>query len=373
MLSEAKHLGISHQPRAGAEGRGFNPAERQGCDSIPSRALDLVVQASCLRWILGAGSQRIVATWKRRQDACAARSSQRARDQKGPGRLRAAGLNPPPSRVACEKSKLAIACGVVALAMASAAAAPAQATNASVRPAILRNVGIDQKLDQQVPLDLLFHDETGKVVRLRDYFGTRPVILSLVYYNCPMLCTTALNGLLDGLTQINFRLGDQFEVITVSFDPTEKPSLAAAKKALYVGLYGRPGAAEGWHFLTGDEASIRQLTQAVGFRYNYDPASQQYIHATGIILLTPEGKLSRYFYGIRYPAGDLRLGLVDASEHKIGSAVDEVLLYCCQYDPETGKYSLVISRVLKVGAAITVLSLGALILIMFRTGGKSTA
>jgi protein SCO1 len=257
--------------------------------------------------------------------------------------------------------------------MASAPTAPAQARNASVHPAILRNVGIDQKLNQQIPLDLLFRDEAGKTVRLGDYFGTRPVILSLVYYNCPMLCTTALNGLLEGLKQINFKLGDQFEVVTLSFDPTEKPSLAAAKKALYVGLYGRPGAAEGWHFLTGDEDSIRQLTQAVGFRYNYDPTTQQYIHATGIILLTPKGKLSRYFYGIQYPAGNLRLGLVDASEHKIGSPVDAVLLYCCQYDPETGKYSLVISRVLKVGAAITVLSLGTLILFMFRTGGNSRA
>ena len=245
--------------------------------------------------------------------------------------------------------------------------AQAQVRNASQVPPILRNVGIDQKLNQQVPLDLPFRDEAGDVIRLGDYFGSKPVILSLVYYECPMLCTTALNGLLQGLKELKFDVGQQFNVVTVSFDPTEKPPLAAAKKALYVGMYGRPGAADGWHFLTGDQDSIRRLTEAVGFRYNYDPSIKQFVHATGLIVLTPQGRIARYFYGIQYPSGSLRLGLVEASQGKIGSPVDAVLLYCCQYDPQTGKYSLIIARALKIGAAITILSLGGLILVMFRS------
>jgi protein SCO1 len=245
--------------------------------------------------------------------------------------------------------------------------------SSSVRPPILRDVGIDQRLNEQVPLDLQFHDDTGNTVRLRDYFGQKPVILSLVYYDCPMLCTTVLNGLLESLKQLKFTVGDQFNVVTVSFDPTEKPSLAAAKKAVYVGLYGRAGAPESWHFLTGDEASIRQLTRAVGFRYNYDPQTKQYVHATGIMVLTPQGRLARYFYGIKYPAGNLRLGLVEASQGKIGSPVDEILLYCCQYDPQTGKYSLIISRAIKIAGGVTVLCLGTMILVLFRGGRQAHA
>jgi protein SCO1 len=244
---------------------------------------------------------------------------------------------------------------------------------ADYRPAILRNVGIDQKLNQQVPLDIPFRDENGNTVRLGDYFGQKPVILSLVYYECPMLCTTSLNGLDSSLKELKFNLGNDFNVVTVSFDPTEQPSLATAKKALYVGLYGRPGAAAGWHFLTGDEASIQRLTQAVGFRYSYDPTIKQFIHATGIIVLTPQGKVARYFYGIQYPAGNLRLALVEASHEKIGNPVDEILLYCCEYDPMTGKYSLIISRVLQVGAAITIVSLGTLMLVMFKSAPNSRA
>jgi len=247
------------------------------------------------------------------------------------------------------------------------ARASAQVRNAGAKPAILRDVGIDQKLSQQIPLDLPFRDSTGKTVLLGDFFGKRPVILSLVYYECPMLCTTALNGLEQSLKDMKFNLGQDFDVVTVSFDPTEQPSLAAAKKAVYVGLYGRPGAAEGWHFLTGDQDSIQRLTQSVGFRYTYDPNIKQYIHATGIVVLTPQGKVSRYFYGIQYPAGSVRLGLVEASQGKIGNPVDEVLLYCCEYDPETGKYSFIIARVLQVGAAVTILSLGTLMLVMFKS------
>ncbi|HEV2176868.1 MAG TPA: SCO family protein [Terriglobia bacterium] len=239
-------------------------------------------------------------------------------------------------------------------------------------PAIFRDVGIDQKLNNQIPLDLEFQDETGKTIHLGDYFGQKPVVLILVYYDCPMLCTTALNGLLESLKQLKFTVGDEFNVVTVSFDPTEKPSLAAAKKAVYVGLYGRPGAAAGWHFLTGSYDSIRRLTEAVGFHYHYDPATKQYIHATGIMVLTPAGKLSRYLYGIQYPSGTLRLSLVDASAGKIGNPVDAILLYCCQYDPQTGKYSLVISRALKIAGLVTVLSLGTMMIVMFRAGGNHT-
>lgn len=246
------------------------------------------------------------------------------------------------------------------------------ASNPNSTPPILRDVGIDQKLNDQIPLDLVFRDESGSVVHLGEYFRQKPVVLVLAYYDCPMLCTLVLNGLVHSLKEMKFNVGQQFEVVTVSFDPTEKPALAAAKKAIYVSLYNRPGAAAGWHFLTGDESSIHRLTQAVGFHYNYDSQTRQYIHATGIMVLTPEGRLARYFYGIRYPAGNLRLGLVEASQGKIGSPVDEVLLYCSQYDPATGKYSVIISHVLKIAALVTILSLGSLVLAM-SLGGKHAA
>ena len=242
-----------------------------------------------------------------------------------------------------------------------AAAIPASAPASSTLPPVFRDVGIDQKLNSQIPLDLSFQDETGEEIRLGQYFGQKPVVLVLAYYNCPMLCTLVLNGLLDSLEELRYNVGDEFEVVTVSIDPSEKPALAAAKKAIYVGLYGRRNAGGGWHFLTGDEPSIRQLAEAVGFRYNYDPNTRQYVHATGIMVLTPAGRLARYFYGIKYPSGNLRLALVEASQGKIGSPVDQLLLYCSQYDPATGKYSVVVSHVLKLAALATVLSLGALI------------
>jgi protein SCO1/2 len=235
-----------------------------------------------------------------------------------------------------------------------------------VRPSLLKEDGIDQKLNQSVPLDLAFRDEHGKAVQLGEYFGKKPVILSLVYYNCPMLCTQVLNGLESSLKLIPTDIGKQFDVVTVSIDPTERPVLADAKQALYTGLYGRPGAAAGWHFLTGDEQQIRQLANAVGFRYAYDPDSKQYAHSSAIMLLTPEGKISRYFYGIQFPSRDLRLGLVEASAGKIGSPVDQVLLFCYHYDPSTGKYGLLISRLIQAAAGATVLTIGALILVLYR-------
>jgi protein SCO1/2 len=235
-----------------------------------------------------------------------------------------------------------------------------------VRPSLLKEVGIDQKLNQSIPLDLDFRDEHGKSVQLREYFGQKPVILSLVYYNCPMLCTQVLNGIESSLKLIPMDIGKQFNVVTVSIDPTERPVLAEAKQALYTGLYGRPGAAEGWHFLTGDEQQIRQLANALGFRYAYDPDSKQFAHASAIMLLTPEGKISRYFYGIQFASRDLRLGLVEASEGKIGTPVDQVLLFCYHYDPSTGKYGLLISRLIQTAGAITVLAIATLILVLYK-------
>ncbi len=243
-------------------------------------------------------------------------------------------------------------------------ALPAQAQNQ--RPPLLRDVGLDQRLNEQAPLDLSFRDEVGRAVRLRDYFGKKPVVLSLVYYECPMLCTMVLNGLLRSLRAIRFDAGNQFQVVIVSIDPRETPAIAAAKKETYLGQYRRAGASEGWHFLTGAEPEIQQLARAVGFRYAYDPKTGQYAHASGVIVLTPEGKLSRYFYGIEYSARDLRLGLVEASANKIGSAVDQVLLFCYHYDPLTGKYGLIIMNLLRAAGVATVLALGSFVVVMFR-------
>jgi protein SCO1/2 len=234
---------------------------------------------------------------------------------------------------------------------------------------ILNDVGIDQKLNAQLPLDLKFRDESGRSVSLGDYFGTRPVILVFVYYECPMLCTLTLNGLVRDLRAIPFDAGKQFDVVTVSFDPRETPDLAAGKKRTYIEEYRRPTAAAGWHFLTGDEFAIEQLTHAAGFRYKYDPESQQWAHATALMVVTPEGRLSRYLFGIEYSARDLRLSLVEAAGHRIGSPVDRVLLYCYHYDPVTGKYGLVIMNVLRLTGIATVLTLAGSILMMIRRDG----
>src|SRR5690242_1165362 len=242
--------------------------------------------------------------------------------------------------------------------------APVQ--SAGIRPALLRDVGLDQKLGNAIPLDLTFRDEHGSPVQLRHFFGEKPVVLTLVYYQCPMLCTEVLNGLLRSAKELPLEIGKDFTIVTVSIDPTERPILANVKHELYTGLYGRPGGPRGWHFLTGDETQIKLLAQAVGFRYAYDSASGQFAHASGIMLLTPEGKLARYFYGISYPPRDLRLGLVEASQGRIGSPIDQILLYCFHYDPATGKYGLLISRVIKAAGALTVLSLGFVIAILFR-------
>ena len=234
------------------------------------------------------------------------------------------------------------------------------------RPVALRGVDLEQKLGSQVPLDLEFRDAAGRTVKLNDYFGRRPVILNLVYYSCEDLCPLVLEGLIRSLRPLTFNIGDQFDVVTLSFDSRDTPALAAAKKSDALKQYARPGAGEGWHFLTGDETAIRRLTEAVGFRYNYESDKDRFGHASGIILLTPEGKVARYFYGIEFSPRDLRLGLIEAADKKIGSPIDQLLLFCYHYDPATGKYSLLITNLIRLGAAATVLALATFIGVMLR-------
>ena len=269
-------------------------------------------------------------------------------------------------------SMVPLASGLLSFALlAYPAVCTAQVTgpvqNIGVRPKLLKDVGIDQKLNEAIPLGLTFHDETGSPVKLSEFFGQKPVVLALVYYNCPMLCTQVLNGLDRSLKDVPMDIGKDFNVVTVSIDPSETPRLASVKRDLYTGIYGRPGAAQGWHFLTGEESQIRQLANAVGFRYAYDADSKQFAHASAVMVLTPGGKISRYFYGITYLARDMRLGLVEASEGKIGSAIDQVLLFCYHYDPVTGRYGLLISRVIKAGGLLTVLAIGILVLVLSRS------
>lgn len=232
------------------------------------------------------------------------------------------------------------------------------------------NVGYDQRLDAQVPLDLTFVDEAGKTTPLRSYFDGKPAILVLAYYDCPMLCTLVLNGLVKALRTLSLSVGTDFNVVTVSFDAREKPALAAEKKKIYLQAYNRSGAEQSWHFLTGTEDAIQQLTRTVGFRYEYDQKSNQFAHASGIMILTPEGKISKYFYGIEYSARDVRLGLVEASEGKIGSLVDQVLLLCFHYDPAGAKYSLLVFRIVQVTGLGVLLLLGSYIFFQIRREKK---
>jgi protein SCO1/2 len=233
-------------------------------------------------------------------------------------------------------------------------------------PAPLREIGFDQNIDQRVPLDTMFRNEAGATVRLGDYFGTRPVVLVFAYYDCPMLCTQVINGLSSALGVMSLNPGKDFEIVTVSFNPHDTPASATAKKAVYLERYHRPGAAEGWHFLTGDQPQIDRLTKAAGFRYAWDAETKQFAHPSGVIVLTPDGRLSKYLFGIEYGPRDLRLGIVEASEGKIGTPVDALLLYCYHYDPMTGRYGLAIMRAIRMAGAATVLALGAFIVVMVR-------
>jgi len=234
-------------------------------------------------------------------------------------------------------------------------------------PTALRDVGIDQKLDQQLPLDLVFHDESGQEVKLGQYFGQRPVVLAFVYYDCPMLCTQVLNGMVTSFRVLPFQVGKEFDVVTVSFDPRETSSLATRKKNVYINYLPekmRPAAMNGWHFLTGDPTNIAKLTEAAGFRYHYDEATKQFAHASGIMVATPQGKLSRYFYGVEYAPRDLRLGLIESSANKIGSPVDQLLLYCYHYDPATGKYGAAVMKVMRIAGVLTVLAIVAMLFLL---------
>ena len=233
-------------------------------------------------------------------------------------------------------------------------------------PVDLQGVDVQQNLNTQIPLDLHFKNETGKDVRIGDLLQGKPAILTLVYYECPMLCTQVLNGLITSLRPVSFTPGDQFNIITVSFNPKETPDLAAAKKQAYLKDYAREGAEKGWFFLTGSEEPIKKLANAVGFHYKYDPTINQYAHGTAIMILTPEGKLARYFYGIEFPSNDLRLSLIEASQNKIGTFADKVLLYCFHYDPSQGKYSASVINIIRAGGILTVLCIGGFIFIMRR-------
>jgi len=238
--------------------------------------------------------------------------------------------------------------------------------NPGGKPEVLKNVGLDQKLNSQVPLDLTFKDEHGVSVTLGQLVQGKPAILAMVYYKCPMLCTEVLNATLNSLKEVPLEIGKDFNVITVSIDPSEKPVLAEAKQIMYSGLYGRRGAVQGWHFLTGDQEQIQKLAAAVGFRFVYDKESSQFAHASGIMVMTPEGRLSRYFYGLAYPPRDVRLALVEAGEGKIGSTVDEILLFCFHYDPVTGKYAVTILNVVRALGALSALAIALMIIIFAR-------
>jgi protein SCO1/2 len=239
------------------------------------------------------------------------------------------------------------------------------------RPSALTGVTIEQRLNSQLPLDAPFRDEYGQPVTLGSYFGKgRPVVLALVYYDCPMLCTQILNGMVRAAKVLTFTPGKDYDVLAISFDAREGPKEALAKKAIYMKDYGHPETAAGWHFLTGDQNSIKRVTDAVGFRYKWDVYTATFAHASAIYVLTPEGKLSKYFYGIEYSPKDMRLGLVEASQNKIGNAVDQILLFCYHFDPTSAKYTFLAMDILRGAGAATVLLLGGFVLIMLRRDSR---
>ncbi len=234
-------------------------------------------------------------------------------------------------------------------------------------PTALRDVRIEQKVSQQLPLDLVFRDETGQEVKLGKYFGKKPVVLALVYYDCPMLCTQILNGMVTSFRVLPFQIGKEFDVVTVSFDPRETAALAASKKQVYVNYLPEKmheGANNGWHFLTGDPANIERIADAVGFRYHYDEKTSQFAHASAIMVATPEGKLSHYFYGVNYSARDLRFGLIEASQNKIGSLTEQLTLYCYMYDPTKGSYGAAVMRILRITGVVTLIGIIAMIFLL---------
>ncbi|HEY7288417.1 MAG TPA: SCO family protein [Vicinamibacterales bacterium] len=266
-------------------------------------------------------------------------------------------------------ARLAVA---IAIVLVACAARQATAAIPDDRPVGLAAVGIDQRLGDSLPLDLRFHDEHGNTVRLADYFGRLPVILTLNYFDCPMLCPLELNDVLRAARAMPLNLGSDYQILTVSIDPDDTPARAIEKQHWFAERYGRPGGATGWHFLTGDADAIRSLTQAVGFRYSRDQASGQYAHVAGLMVVTPDGRLTRYFFGLEYSPRDVRLALVDASNGRIGSIADQVLLFCFHYDESAGRYNFAIVRAVRAGGILTVFGLGALMTVMFRRERRAT-
>ena len=270
----------------------------------------------------------------------------------------------------------AIAAAIVILIVAPATAQMTGAPTAGYRsapgvpsmtmPTALREIGFDQNIDQKLPLDATFRDETGKTVTLGSFYGQRPVLLAFIYYECPMLCTQVLNAMTATISMMSLDAGKDFELVLVGIDPRETPAQAAAKKREYLRRYKRPGAEAGWHFLTGDEPEIKRVAKAAGFRYAWDEQTQQYAHPTGIIVTTPDGRLARYLFGIEYGPRDLNLSLVEASQGKVGSFADQLLLFCYHYDPMTGKYGIYVMRTLRVAGVATVLLIGTFIVVMVR-------
>jgi len=255
---------------------------------------------------------------------------------------------------------------LTASAVAQVPAPPEFAPAANTRPKILEQARIEQRLGSQLPLDAVFRDEDGRTVKLGDYFGKRPVVLAFVYFSCPMLCSQVMNGLTGALTAMKFTAGKEFDVVAISFDPHDTPATAADAKAKYMLRYGRKGSESGWHFLTGDAKSIAAATEAAGFHYVWDDRTQQFAHASGVMVATPQGKLAQYFYGIEFSPRDLRLAMVQSSEEHIGTVVDSLTLYCYHYDPTSGKYGVVVMNMMRVGAVATMLALGSFMLVMFR-------
>ncbi len=262
--------------------------------------------------------------------------------------------------------------GIAALLLAAGTALRAQAVPsntgpaAAAMPAALQNVGFEPPLNGQMPLDLTFRDETGREVRLREYFGKKPVVLAFVYYGCPMLCDQVEQGVVGVLRMLSFNPGRDYEVVFVSFDSRETPDMAAEKKKKALAHFRRPETDSGWHFLTGSKESIDATTKAANFRFSFDARNNLFAHASGVLLLTPDGHISRYFYGVEYPGRDMRLGLVDASAGRIGTPIDHVLLFCYHYDPSTATYSASILKIIRLGGVLTILCLVGGILVSRR-------
>ena len=282
----------------------------------------------------------------------------------GSARPRLKPLKPKAQRL--KPALLALALLVPAGASAQYGEAPKRSESVNEKPGLLGKIGIDQKIGQQLPLDLTFRDENGADVKLGQFFGSRPVVLALAYYECPMLCTQVLNGMTGALKTLSFDAGTDFDVVVVSIDPQDNFRLAADKKATYVAHYGRPATAAGWHFLTGTEASIKPLTEAIGFRYAYDANIKQYAHGAAIYVATPKGVIARYLLGIDFAPRDLRLALVEASNNQLGSVTDKVLLLCYHYDPSVGKYGVAILNAVRVGFVATVTGFLAFLFVSLR-------